>query len=124
MTSKLVRDAKRGKAITVLAHRDTERFVFRDIKVPNVVPLYANFNQAKRVGTAHLKPQQGLVYALIYLDFPGDFGESPSVVLALSGAVRVTEDGVTYAQNGEVTAASIVNPLEWATIYGTSGDTE
>ncbi len=118
MVSKMKKDVDRGKALIVLAHRDTEKFVYRNIAVPQVVPLYANFDLARRVGRAHLKPQQGLVYAVIYLEVPNTFGEYPSVVLALKGATRVTEEGVTYAQNGEVEAASIISRKEWDAIYG------
>jgi hypothetical protein len=118
MGNKLARDAKSGKSLLILAHRDCDDLTFRDVGVPEVVPLYANFDSGKKVGYAVLKPQPGLIYALVYPDFKIKWGRLPSVILGLSGTERITEDGVRYAQGGVVAGASVVDHDLWEKLYG------
>jgi len=120
MTKKIVRRYKSGKASVVLAHMDSDSLTYRNIGVPQIVPLYADFDVSNPVGRAHLRPKkEGLVYAIVDLDsiYRAQHGSSPAVILAVTGAQRVTEDGIQYLQNGVVTAASIVNEKMWNDIY-------
>jgi len=120
MTKKIVRRYKSGKASLVLAHMDSDSLTYRNIGVPQIVPLYADFDVTRPVGRAHLRPkEEGMIYAIVDLDpvFQSQHSRNPAVILAVSGARQVTVDGIRYLQNGVVTAASIVDEKTWNEIY-------
>ena len=120
MTKKIVRRYKSGKANVVLAHMDSKDLTYFNIGVPQIVPLYAEFDVSRPVGRAHLRPkEEGMIYAIVDLDpiFRSQHGRDPAIILAVSGARQVTVDGVRYLQNGVVTAASIVDEGTWNEIY-------
>ncbi len=107
--------------VTVLAHENMAELAYYGTEVPDVVPLYADFDLGRRVGRVVLTPVGPKIYATIFMDFTTDqFGQEPQIVLAAEGCRRTVENGVKVARGGSITGAAVVNKDTWEGIYGKS----
>ena len=120
MTENLLKKYKKGRISICKAHIDSPRLTYRDVVVPQVVPLYADFDVAKQVGSATLVTGNGTIYALFELspEAKTTYGKHPPVVLASSHHEKIEEDGVTYLVGATITAASIVKAETYEALYG------
>ena len=126
MTIDLIKKYKQGNIAVVVAHIDSEHLTYRGVDIPHIVPLYAAFDVSRHVGSARLIQGDGKVYVLYDLNTVSklEFGLNPPVVLAVSGAERVTENGTIYLQGGAITAASVVQNDTWEALYGKGAEDE
>lgn len=103
----------------VLAHIDNENLTYRNVVVPDIVPLYVNTEERIHIGSAKLEKRAGRVYATLELnDAILEFGLNPSIALSLKSKRPVIEDGILYVDEGVVLCAYIVNHNAWESIYG------
>jgi len=111
--------AKSKKRYVSLAHVNEPELTYRNVDVPHVVPLYADFDPARHVGTARLRSKGERIYAIIEFNFSiSEFGRQPVVVLGVDGGERVIENEVCYLDGGTVACASIMSNGVWEEIYG------
>lgn len=114
-----MKTAKKKRYIA-LAHIDEPELTYREVEVPEIVPLFINFDEARHVGSARLRRKGDRVYAIMEMNFnASEFGKMPAVVLGVDGAERLIEDGICYLHGGVVSAASIVSNEIWQEVYGT-----
>jgi len=107
----------------VLAHIDNEKLTYRDVVVPDIVPLYVNTEERKHIGSAHLRKRGKRIYALIEMtDSVLNFGPAPSIALSLKSKKPVIENNVSYIDEGVVLCAYIVNHDAWESLYGNTED--
>jgi len=111
--------AEKKKRYIALAHIDEPELTYRDVVVPNIVPLFVDFDESRHIGSARLNQKEGRIYAILELNFNvPEFGKMPAVVLGVDEAERVIEDGICYLQGGVVTTASVVSNEIWEEVYG------
>ena len=110
---------KKNNSFIVLAHRDMPELTYRNLDLPDIVPVYLNFDLANRVGRAWLQRKENDIYAVVTLDLGiNGYGERPQVLLGVEDGTTVIENEIRYIDNGVVTAAGIVKEKDWKDIYG------
>ena len=110
---------KKNGSFVVLAHRDMPELSYRNVDIPDMVPLYLDFDFNKRVGRAWLQVRNRDVYAVVTLDRgTSEYGERPQVVLGVEAGVTIVENGIKYVCNGVITVGGIVKEDDWKSIYG------
>ena len=101
--------------MVTLAYSPSPAMTFIDMDVPHIVPLYADFDISKSMGSVRLVAHEDGIYAMfeltpqIRMRFRDSIsrGIIPSVVLALNGEERIIKDGVNFVRGGTITAASL-----------------
>ena len=98
-----------------LAYAPSPQMTFIDMEIPHIVPLYADFDVNRTMGTAKLVANEDGIYAMFELTpavrmrFRNTIsrGEIPNVVFALNGEERIVKNGVNFVRGGAITAASL-----------------
>jgi len=98
-----------------LAYSPSPAMTFIDMDVPHIVPLYADFDINKVMGSVRLAANEEGIYAMfeltpaIRMRFRDTIsrGVIPNVVFALNGEERILKDGVNFVRGGAITAASL-----------------
>lgn len=107
------------KRYIAIAHIDEPELTYRDVEVPEIVPLFVNFDESRHIGSARLRRKNERIYAIMELNFNvNEFGRTPAVVLGVEEAERIIEDGICYLNGGVVVCASVVSNEIWKEVYG------
>jgi len=102
---------KKNNRYIALAHSNSKELTYRNVDIPDVVPLYIDFDLARQVGRAFLRPKGERIYAIIELDNSmKELDKFPEVILGLEGNKFATVNDTNYALDGVVTVASIFTP--------------
>jgi len=111
--------AEKKKRYIALAHIDEPELTYRNVDIPHIVPLFANFEPDRHIGSARLKRKENRIYAILEMNFNlSDYGKMPAVVLGVDGGKSLIEDGIFYVDGGVVACASIVSDKTWKEVYG------
>jgi len=111
--------AEKKKRYIALAHIDEPELTYRNVDIPHIVPLFANFEPDRHIGSARLKRKENRIYAILEMNFNlPDYGKMPAVVLGVDGGKSLIEDGIFYVDGGVVACASIVSDKTWKEVYG------
>ena len=111
------------KKYVAIAHINEPELTYEDVEVPNIVPLYVNFDTNERAGSAVLKVKGERIYAVMEMnvDYP-EFSRTPAIVLRDEGAEKVINKGICYLRGGFVACASIVKNEIWQEVYGSDSE--
>ena len=111
--------AKTKKRYVALAHIDEPELTYRNVDIPHIVPLFANFEPDRHIGSARLRHRGSRIYAILEMNFNmPEYGKTPAVILGVDGGKSVIEDGIFYVDGGVVACASIVSNQTWKEVYG------
>ena len=102
---------KKNNRYIALAHSNTKELTYKNVDVPDIVPLYIDFDLARKVGRAFLRPKGERIYAIIELDASmPELDKFPEISLGLEGHKFAMVNDTNYALDGVVTVASIFTP--------------
>lgn len=111
--------AQEKKRYVTLAHIDEPELTYRNVNVPDIVPLFVNFESNKHVGSARLKQKENRIYAILEINLNlSDYKKMPAVALGVMNGKSLIENGIVYIEGGEVYCAGIVSDSIWEEVYG------
>jgi hypothetical protein len=99
---------RKRQQYVALAHVNSVSSWYRDVEIPETVPLLIDEDFGQQIGVARLRPKNDKIYAILESKMHApELGRMPVVRLAVVGGKRTTVDGVVYFDGGEVVAASV-----------------
>lgn len=111
----IVRKYRKGNLAVKMAYTPSKNLTMIGTQVPHVVPLYADFDVTKSMGSVRLVETDQGVYGMYDVSLPVKMrfrellrtGEIPEIVLAIDGEEKFIHNGINYIRGGIVTGATL-----------------